>query len=108
MTVVREPFDLWEPPKPRLTRDVLLLGLYGLGAALLAARSYELAFRRYQPAHGVLPGADHSLALTVARDAGLWAASATAAGALLLLLLILALRQIGGRLLRGAQARRMA
>jgi len=108
MTVVREPIDLWEPPRPRLSRGALLLGLYWLGAALLAVRSYELAFRRYQPARGVLPGADHALALTVARDAGLWAASATAAGAFLLFLLALALRQLADRMLRAAEARRLA
>lgn len=107
MTVIQEPFDAWESPRPRLGLGVVLLVLYWLGAALSAARAYELAFHRYQPS-GVLPGADNAFALTVARDAGLWAATLTAGGALLLFLTILMLHQVGDRLLWAARRRRSA
>ncbi|MDB5418748.1 MAG: hypothetical protein JWP50_2167 [Phenylobacterium sp.] len=107
MTAIREPFDAWEPPRPRLGPGVIMLAIYWLGAALSAARAYELAFHRYQPL-GAPAGADNGFALTVARDAGLWAATATAGGAFLLFLAILMLRQVGGRLLWAARSRRSA
>jgi hypothetical protein len=73
----------------------MLVALYWLAAALASARAYELGFQRYQPRGGA-----EGLALLVAQDAGLGAATATAAGALVLFLAILALRSAGGRLVR--------
>ena len=76
MSVAREPLEAWGSFRPRLSVGGTLVLLYWLGATLLAARAYELGFHRYQPR---VRGADSEMLLTLARDAGLWGACATAA-----------------------------
>lgn len=95
MSLAREPWSLEAAP-PRL--EQLLTGLYVLGAGLATARAYAAAFHRYAPDGAALSG--QALSHTLARDAGLWAATVTAAGAFILFLTILAARQAWVRLAR--------
>lgn len=97
MSVAREPLEAWGSFRPRLSVGGTLVLLYWLGATLLAARAYELGFHRYQPR---VRGADSEMLLTLARDAGLWGACATAAAAFVVFLGLLALRGLGERLVR--------
>lgn len=101
MSLAREPLEVWEAERPRASRSLgfgaLLTALYWLGAALAAGRAYELGYHRYDPRTFA---ADNPLAMTLARDAGLWAATATAAAALILFLAVLGVAQAAGRLLR--------
>jgi hypothetical protein len=95
MSLARESLEAFEPAGRRLGPGVLLAGAYWLAAALASARAYAVAFHRYEPGMGTDP-----LALTVAQDAGLWAATATVAAAFILFLALLALSQAAGRILR--------
>ena len=100
MSVAREPLETWDPFRPRLSLGWTFAISYWLGASLLAARAYELGFHRYLPRDGGAGGGNEML-LTLARDAGLWGASATAATAFGLFLGLLALRRLSERLARG-------
>jgi hypothetical protein len=97
MSLAREPFAPWAPGPWRLSPGAALCGLYWLAAALLAARAYDLGFHRYAPNGSLFSGGGDRFARLVARDAGLWDATATAAGALVLFLAILALREAARR-----------
>jgi ACR3 family arsenite efflux pump ArsB len=98
MSLAREPSVDWAWAPWRLTAGAALSALYWLAAALLSARAYDIGFHRYEPKASLFTAADNNLALVVARDAGLWSATTTAAAALVLFLLILALREAERRL----------
>jgi len=98
MSLVREPVAQWAPGSWRPNIGVTLSALYWLAATLLAARAYELGFHRYQPNGSLFMAADDRFSMIVARDAGLWSATATSAAALVLFLVILALREAATRL----------
>ncbi|HEV2531230.1 hypothetical protein [Phenylobacterium sp.] len=98
MSVAREPYTEWAPVPWRPGLGAAATALYWLAAALFAARAYDLGFHRYEPNGSLFSGAGDKFALLVARDAGLWAATATAAAALALFLVILAFREAAARL----------
>lgn len=103
MSLAREPTENWTFGRPRLSAGLIWAAVYGVAAVLASLRAYEIGYARYAPS-AAQAGVD-TLAFTVARDAGLSAATATAAAAFILFLAILGLRQAGARLLRGGQRR---